>query len=154
MDSKESVKKSDSTLIGKKNIQQKKTPTSNKIKTSISVSTRPVPLDNEYDLTQSDDELSPYTPTENRSDSIVELDKSEAEIVEEDGSENHLTENEENVLFEKYFPIVEGSVPDEKKSFDVVCRECSEEKATTKTMRGSKLATSNLIRHLRVIFEK
>lgn len=153
MDNKESVKKSDSTLIGKKNIQQKKTPTSNKIKTLISVSTRHVPLDKEYDLTQSDDELWPNTSTENKSDSI-ELDKSEAEIVEEDGSEYHLTENEENLLFEKYFPIVEGSVPDEKKNVDVVCRECSKERTTTKTMRGSKLATSNLIRHLRVIFKK
>lgn len=133
--------------IGKsKNIQQPK-----KNRTLVTVSTRQLP--NDYDLTSSDDEISPRLPPE--IETIVGLETSDAAIVEESENENHPTEDEaieDNLLFSKYFPIVEGSVPDEKKNVNVICRECSREKTTTKYMRGSKIATSNLIRHLRVFF--
>lgn len=132
-----------------KNIQGQK-----KNKTLVTVSTRQ--SSKEYDLTQSDDETSPQLPPENRNETISGLETSDAAIVEEVESENHPTEDEaieDHLLFGKYFPIVEGSVPDEKQNVNVICRECSRDKTTTKYMRGSKIATSNLIRHLRVFFK-
>lgn len=67
--------------------------------------------------------------------------------INEDKNEN----TTENILFIKYFKIVEDK-KDAKKNIAACCLTCGKDKKYQVIVRGSLLATSNFIRHLKVIF--
>lgn len=75
---------------------------------------------------------------------IAEGDDENTQINEEN-SQNTV----ENILFVKYFRIVEDK-KDENKNVAACCLTCEKEKKFQVICRGSLLATSNFIRHLKV----
>lgn len=88
----------------------------------------------------------------------IDLDSSNDESIDQNVSEtiennieNDIENTSENILFEKYFRIVEDK-NNAKRNIAASCLTCEKEKKFQVIVRGSLLATSNFIRHLRVIF--
>lgn len=107
--------------------------------------------------TSSDESLaSPNTSKKCDAHSVYELNSSgESDTLKSDVdlvNKNTLDDDAENILFQKYFRIVPGT-EDEKKNVTVVCVTCAEHKPNPVHLRGSKAATSNFVRHLRVLFQ-
>lgn len=76
------------------------------------------------------------------------LDQPNVDVIEASSSNN----SEENVLlFDKYFHIL-PETEDEKKNLTALCVACSKDTVDPVKFRGSRNATSNFVRHLKVIF--
>lgn len=82
--------------------------------------------------------------------SVYELNSSQ-EVEETELSNLGLVDDTgENILFQKYFHIVPGT-EDEKQNVTAKCVTCARDKPVPVHCRGSKAATSNFVRHLKVI---
>lgn len=86
----------------------------------------------------------------------IDLNSSNDESIDENSATLHEnvdndTENTESVLFGKYFKIVENK-NNAKRNIAVNCLTCNERDGLPNIMRGSLLATSNFIRHLKVFY--
>lgn len=91
------------------------------------------------------------TPTrKSKAHSIDELNSSEEIEAQEQSKSMLVDDSTENILFQKYFHIL-PETEDEKKNVTAKCVACARDKPNSHC-RSSKAATSNFVRHLRVMF--
>lgn len=121
------------------------------------ITVKTVSNSNNFDDTLSSDESfivnrsKNFTPKrKSGAHSVLELNSSQ-EVGEIEWSNLGLVDDTgENILFQKYFHIVPGA-EDEKQNVTAKCVTCAREKPAPVYCKGSKAATSNFVRHLKVI---